>query len=137
MHRHRDFHHYRPSRERPVPLRLLCSDLVEVTWQDARPGFFQETRPAFFQKEIAVMEELGQADASLLMGVPVGKGLKVTIAIASGRTFHGIVRDCRHEPGGYLVDVRFPTPDDSASDQYRPRHFLDTSRLDWSAPEQA
>jgi hypothetical protein len=104
----------------------MCSSLVEITWE--KPGTGRA------QKEIAVIEDFAPTGAGLLMGVRVEKHLRVTIA-GDGRSFHGVVTDCRLDPGGYLVDVSFPAAENPAADQHRPKHCLDISRLDASSAE--
>src|SRR5215469_11786537 len=120
MHCHSHTLRKRSFRERRKGTRLLCSSLVRIHWQDTRTGFVRD--------EVAVMEDFAPTGTRLLMGLPVEKDSKVTIAVGSGQGFHGVVQHCKLDAGGYLVGVEFPTEANPAAVEYRPEHFLDVSR---------
>jgi hypothetical protein len=107
----------RSSQNRRSVNRLLCSDLIRVTWTDES----QHTH-----EELAVLEDFSSRGASLFLGVPIPEGATITLYTEGGEVL-GVCRHCGLAPNGYLAGLSF----ESGVKSYVPRHLLDTSRLDF------
>ncbi len=101
-------------------IRLLCSDLVQMTWKDG----FRQTR-----KEFAVLENVSRAGASLLAGVPIANGTRLRL-VAPNADFTGVTRYCNHVTNGYLVGVSFDVESLWSENKYVPEHLLDPRELE-------
>lgn len=109
------------SCERRKGKRLLCSDLVRISWTDG-PGRFQE---------IAVLENLSIAGVGVFMGVPIPNHAGIQME-SNGITLRGAVKRCCFRENGYLIGIELD--DDSKWAQqpgngFVPAHLLDLSRL--------
>jgi hypothetical protein len=111
--------------ERRQSKRLLCSDLVQIHWQEPDGSEF---------REIAILENLSVACIGLFAGVPIPEGTDVRVT-AKDVQFTGRVRECVFRENGYIVGLeldgqsRNGAPD---SKDFLPHHLLDVSALDWS-----
>jgi hypothetical protein len=113
----------RRSCERRGSKRLLCSDLVQVSWQNANGERF---------REIAILENLSLSGVGLFAGVPLPPGMKVDLA-GSEAVLTGRVKQCAFRENGYVVGIELD--DDSKWAQepgcaFVPQHLLDVSLLD-------
>jgi hypothetical protein len=103
--------------ERRARRRLLCSDLVQVSWSAA-----DNARSC----EVVILENLAETGAGLFAGVPIPIGTNVQLLLGEDR-FEGCVRTCLFRQNGYLIGVELthcfqPTK--------RPEHLLDVELLD-------
>jgi hypothetical protein len=108
------------GRERRGESRLLCSDLVRVSWLDG---------PSRGRTEFAVLENVSASGASVLSGVPVAGGVRLRI-VAPGSGFTGITRHCNRVGNGYLVGIVFDPGCRWSENAYIPEHLLDPSALE-------
>jgi len=105
--------------ERRSEVRLLCADMVDVTWQD-RLG---RTRQA-----TALLEDISPCGACLQFEVPVPPAAELHMTLSQG-TLEGIVRYCVYREIGYFVGVQFAESSRWSRGQFEPQHLLDLERL--------
>ena len=74
--------------------RLLCSDLVRVSWMEAEIRY----------SEVAVLENLSLAGVGLFTGVPVPEHAPIQIASKRG-VLTGVVKNCGFRENGYVIGV--------------------------------
>lgn len=108
------------GRERRGEFRLLCSDLVRLSWLDG---------PSRGRTEFAVLENVSAAGASVLAGVPVADGSRLRI-LAPQTEFTGTARHCSRVDNGYLVGIAFDPDCRWSENSYVPEHLLDPANLD-------
>lgn len=110
--------------ERRGSKRLLCSALVQVTWQ-AENGVSHS--------EVAILENLSLSGVGVFTGVPVPQGAEITLA-GEQTLMTGTVKQCMFRENGYIVGIELN--DDSKSAQqsgpaFVPEHLLDVSLLEF------
>lgn len=102
--------------------RLLCSDLVRLSW----------TEPSGCPRhEVAVLENLSLAGVALFSGVPVPEDSSIEIA-SDGARLNGFVRRCGFRENGYLLGVELDADSRWAQQPnsgFLPEHLLDVSLL--------
>jgi len=107
------------ARERRSEVRMLCADLVEISWQDPS-GRIGEAP--------AVLEDISTSGACLHLdhSLPLD-------AVVSWRSpkigFRGCVRYCAYREVGYFVGVRFDANSKWSKRRFVPQHLLDPRRL--------
>lgn len=122
----REAHTAKPKRyacERRRAKRLLCSDLVQVSWQDAKGDHF---------REVAILENLSLSGVGLFTGVPVPADVDIRLAGAHA-DLTGRVRQCTFRENGYIVGIELHDDSRWAQEPGRafvPQHLLDVSLLD-------
>lgn len=102
--------------ERRARKRLLCSDLVQISWigsNDSR------------HSEIVILENLSTDGAGLFTGVPLPEGIAVQLAVRD-RQLTGIVRQCQFRQNGYIIGLQLTSP---VAETLVPEHLLDPSLL--------
>jgi hypothetical protein len=77
--------------------RLLCSELVDVSWTDHRGRL---------RTGLGNMEEISHSGTCLFMDEPVSSGSVLRI-LHSTVEFQGLVRYCKHREFGYFLGVEF------------------------------
>ena len=120
-------HRRRITCEKRGSKRLLCSDLVRVSW----------TEEGALRCEVAVLENLSQAGAGLFAGVPLPEQAPIEIASKRG-TLRGNVKRCQYRENGYLIGVDLDAGSRWAQqpgsgflpDQLLPEHLIDIALLD-------
>jgi hypothetical protein len=109
--------------ERRGSKRLLCSDLVQVRWND------DNGREC---GEIAILENLSLAGVGLFTGVPIPQDVTVRIR-GHEKELVGRVKQCAFRENGYIVGLELD-PDSQWAQQpgqeFMPQHLLDVSLLD-------
>lgn len=107
--------------ERRQSKRLLCSDLVQLAWQqpDGTP-----------YGEIAILENVSMAGVGLFTGVPIPNGTLVRIA-AKDVELTGTVKQCTFRENGYIVGLELDEKLRRSSGDFLPQHLLDVSLLDF------
>ena len=105
--------------EQRSEVRMLCADLVEVSWKD-RAG---KTRKAH-----AILEDISAAGACLQLERPVPLGASMHWR-SPKKEFNGSVRYCKYWEIGYYVGVQFDSASKWSKKAYRPQHLLDLERL--------
>ena len=107
--------------ERRTERRLLCSNLVEVSWS----GMNGHRRT-----EIGVLENLSREGIGLCLypGTPLERGIELSIG-ANQMEFTGCVMQCNARENGYFVRLRLAVPREWA-DGFVPEHLFDVTLLD-------
>lgn len=105
--------------ERRSEVRLLCADLVQVSWKDQKGKRHQAS---------ALLEDISVSGACIQTEVPVPIG-----AVVRWRTpkkdFQGFVRYCEYREIGYFAGVEFDSGSKWSKQSFRPRHLLDVKQL--------
>ena len=109
--------------ERRGSKRLLCSDLVQLSWQDAKGKYF---------REVAILENLSLSGVGLFTGVPIPHNAEIRLAGVEA-VLNGRVKQCVFRENGYIIGIELN--DDSKWAQepgchFVPQHLLDVSLLD-------
>jgi len=105
--------------ERRTEVRMLCADLVEVTWKtpSGRKG-----------RATGVLEDISASGACLQLETPVPVGAQLEWR-SPKREFSGEVRYCVYREIGYFVGVEFASASKWSKKTYRPQHLLDLKKL--------
>ena|ERR1035438_3187707 len=107
-------------KERRLEHRMLCADLVEVSWLDK----MGESRSA-----IANLEDISPEGACLMMETPVPLEFLLHVRSLRG-DFTGCVRYCQYDPEcGYSLGLEFDEGSHWSARKFRPRHMLDPHAL--------
>jgi hypothetical protein len=99
--------------------RLMCADMIEVSWQDASA----RTRSA-----TAVLEDISKTGACLQLESPLPVGSQVGWS-SEERSFSGVVRYCTFREIGYFAGVEFEPDSKWTPESYLPAHLLDVTTL--------
>jgi hypothetical protein len=99
--------------------RMLCADMVEVSWKD------QAGRK---KSATGLLEDISPSGACLQLEMPVRLGIAIRWGTAD-HEFSGIVRYCVYREIGYFVGVEFPADFRWSKKAYRPQHLLDLKKL--------
>ena len=113
----------RQSCERRGSKRLLCSDLVQLSWQDLKGGHY---------REVAILENLSLSGVGLFTGVPLPENTEIRLAGAEA-VLTGRVKQCVFRENGYVVGIELNDDSKWAQDPgcaFLPQHLLDVSLLD-------
>jgi hypothetical protein len=105
--------------ERRSEARLLCADMVELTWLDAGGSS---------GCAIALLEDISASGACLQLEKPVPIAAEVRWR-SPKHDFTGRVRYCVYREIGYFVGVEFQKNSQWSRKSYRPQHLLDLKRL--------
>lgn len=105
--------------ERRVETRMLCSELVEVHWEDA-----QGRR----RKAVANLEDISAGGLCLQMDGPIRLHTVVRICHPKGE-FRGIVRYCLYREIGYFLGVQFLPGSAWSPEEFQPQYLLDLRTL--------
>ena len=105
--------------EKRSEIRLLCADMVEVTWRDGNG----RTRRA-----TGVLEDISPCGACVQLETPIEAGAEATIACAQGR-MEGVVRYCAYREIGYFVGIQFEEDNRWSRERFEPQHLLDLERF--------
>lgn len=110
-----------PESERRTERRLLCSNLVQVSWSAVNGQRHQE---------VGVLEDLSKNGFGLSLHtdsrLACGTGISI---VANGKQFTGSVTHCRLREGGYHVGFQLDEDCEGFAD---PEHLLDVAALDLS-----
>lgn len=106
-------------RERRTEVRMLCADLVEVSWKAASGRTV---------KAQAVLEDISAAGACLQLETSVP--LESVVRWHSPKKeFSGVVRYCVYREIGYFVGVQFDFDSRWSKNVFCPQHLLDMERM--------
>jgi hypothetical protein len=105
--------------ERRSEVRMMCADMVEVSWKDRRGKTM---------RGIALLEDISPSGVCLQLEVPVPLGAEIRWD-SPGHEFSGHVRYCSYREIGYFVGVELHTDSRWSKTTYRPKHLLDPRRL--------
>jgi hypothetical protein len=105
--------------DRRIEARLLCADMVEVTWESASGEAQQAT---------ALLEDISPSGACLHLEVDVRVGSLIRWR-SPKQEFLGVVRHCEYQEIGYFVGVEFAPGSRWSRRSYEPEHLLDVQGL--------
>jgi hypothetical protein len=105
-------------RDRRTEVRMMCADMVEVTWKDGngRTG-----------RTMALLEDISRSGACLQLETSLPVGAEIQWG-SPGHHFNGHVRHCLYREIGYFVGVELAGCQWSKT-AYQPRHLLEMGRL--------
>jgi hypothetical protein len=105
--------------EKRAEHRLLCSELVDVSWTDHR-GRQQEA--------LANLEDISQSGVCLQLDDPVQLNTVLRIRHAKGE-LQGSVRYCLYREIGYFLGAEFLPGCQWWQEAFKPQHLLDLRTL--------
>jgi PilZ domain len=105
--------------ERRCEVRMLCADMVKVSWKDA----LGKRRRA-----VGLLEDISPSGACLQLETAVPKGAEIRWA-SPKQEFSGHVRYCVYREIGYFVGVEFEAGSHWSKRTYKPQHLLDLQQL--------
>jgi len=98
---------------------MLCSELVEVQWQD---------RQGRQRRILANLEDISVSGVCLQMDDPIRLDTVVRIHHPKGE-FQGTVRYCLYREIGYFLGVQFLPGHGWSPEDYQPQYLLDLRTL--------
>jgi hypothetical protein len=107
------------TQNRRGPNRLLCAELVELSWLD------QSGRS---HHRVANLEDISLSGVCLQVESPIPSGTSLSVSYGDGELL-GTVRYCRYEGMGYFLGVELADGCRWSSQHYRPEHLLDPHDL--------
>lgn len=107
-------------KERRIDPRLLCADLVQVSWKDASGREW---------KRVANLEDISISGICVQVERPILPGLTVNVSYDHGK-FSGIVRYCLFRDIGYFLGIEFDEGCRWSKKHFRPRHLLNPRDLE-------
>jgi PilZ domain len=105
--------------ERRSEVRMLCADVVEVSWKDEKGRK---------RKATGLLEDISASGACLQLETPVPMGAAIRWDCPK-QPFTGTVQYCVYREIGYFVGVEFDPTTKWSKRRYRPQHLLDLSQL--------
>ncbi len=105
--------------ERRVDARMLCSELVDVSWRDTHGRQ---------RKAMANLEDISISGVCLQLDIPLPLNTRLHILHPRGE-FQGNVRYCLYREIGYFLGVQFAPGCAWSPDAYQPSHLLDLRTL--------
>ena len=105
--------------ERRTEFRMLCADMLNVTWTDRSGRQRQST---------ALLEDISPSGACLQFESPIPPETPVHIECAD-RPLEGKVRYCVYREIGYFVGVEFMPGYRWSRRRYQPEHCLDLQQF--------
>lgn len=105
--------------ERRATVRMMCSELVLVQWEDPPGNGCTAT---------GILEDISGTGACVQLEVPVSEGARLSIR-PPGVSLRGTVRYCVFREAGYFVGLRFDDDCKLAVSEYRPQHLIDPLAL--------
>lgn len=105
--------------ERRSEVRMLCADVVEVSWMD--PSGDE-------RRAMALLEDISESGACLQLESSVPLAVEVHWR-SPKQEFTGAVRYCVYREIGYFVGVEFEPSSKWNRKVFKPQHLLDLKRL--------
>lgn len=105
--------------DRRLESRMMCADLVEVTWTE-------ESGPR--RRAIANLEDISLCGACIQMDHAIPLHSTVRIGYGSGE-LRGKVRYCVFREIGYFAGIEFDAKSRWSKSDFEPRHLLDPMHL--------
>jgi hypothetical protein len=105
--------------ERRTEVRMLCADMVEVTWKDHVGKWSTVT---------GLLEDISTSGACLQLdkAAPLGAVIRWK---SRESEFTGRVRYCLYREIGYFVGVEFISGSKWSESSFRPQHLLDLQKF--------
>jgi hypothetical protein len=105
--------------ERRAKFRMMCADMLEVSWTDRRGNT---------QSAAALLEDISETGACLQLETPVAIGSEIRWS-CPGQELVGHVRYCDYQETGYFVGVEFDAASQWSPSLYEPQHLLDLQTI--------
>jgi hypothetical protein len=105
--------------ERRTDPRLLCAELVQVSWKDASGRK---------RRRIANLEDISLTGICLQMESRLPEGALLSMQYGDGELV-GTVRYCTFRDNAYFVGIRFEDGCRWSTNHFRPQHLLDPREL--------
>ncbi|MGA8028298.1 MAG: hypothetical protein WB992_14235 [Bryobacteraceae bacterium] len=105
--------------ERRTDTRLLCAELVEVTWKD---------KSGRQQRRVANLEDISLEGICLQVENPMLAETAVTMRYGDGELV-GVVRYCSFRDDAYFLGIQFGEGCRWSTQHFRPQHLLDPREL--------
>jgi hypothetical protein len=105
--------------DRRTDPRLLCAELVEITWTD------KSGRP---RRKIANLEDISLSGICLQVETGVPEGTLLSMRYGDGELV-GTVRYCAFRDAAHFLGVRFEEGCRWSTQHFRPQHLLDPREL--------
>jgi hypothetical protein len=107
------------SQNRREDNRLLCAELVELTWRD------ESGRE---RRRVANLEDISLSGICLQVESPIPAGTAIDMHYGDGKLV-GTIRYCRYQEMGYFLGVELVEGCRWSSQHFQPQHLLDPSEL--------
>lgn len=106
--------HLSASKDQRRSERLMCSELVEIAFQDQTGRWVRET---------GVIEDVGSNGLGVSLGIPVSVGRQVAV---SNARFHSnaTIKHCAPEEDSYLLGLEFSGGFEWDKADWEPEHLL-------------
>ncbi len=105
--------------ERRTDNRLLCAELVEVSWKD--DGGRRRQR-------VANLEDISLSGICLQLEQEVDPGTAISVSYGDGELV-GIVRYCVYRDIGYFLGIQLEEGCRWSTQHFKPQHLLDPLEL--------
>ena len=105
--------------EKRAETRMLCSELVDVWWEDSTGRS---------HKALANLEDISLSGVCLQLDDPVPLDTVLRISHPNGE-FQGDVRYCLFREIGYFLGVQFAPGCEWSPEAFKPQHLLDLREL--------
>ena len=111
--------------ERRIEPRMMCADLVDVTWRDTKNN---ERRTIANLEDISISGACLQVDEELPLGTPV------EITYPTG-ALAGVVKYCVYREIGFFLGVEFEDQKKWNALRFKPQYMFDPRQLMDVEPE--
>lgn len=105
--------------ERRIDNRLLCADLVEVSWED------ESGRK---KRRVANLEDISLSGICVQMEKELPIGTAITMSYGDGELV-GVVRYCTYRDIGYFLGIQLEDGCRWSTQHFKPQHLLDPGEL--------
>lgn len=105
-------------RERRSEVRMLCADVIEVSWKVGSRR----------QEAVGLLEDISQSGACLQMESPIPIGTEIEWD-SPYQKFAGTVCYCTYREIGYFVGVKFQDGTQWSEEVFQPDHLLDVEKI--------
>jgi hypothetical protein len=105
--------------ERRSEVRMMCADMVEVSWKD---------RQGKSRRATALLEDISASGVCLQLDIPLPRGAEVCWD-CSRRKYNGYVQYCVYRETGFFIGVRMQPGSRWSKRAYQPQHMLDLRKL--------
>jgi hypothetical protein len=103
------------KRERRVHKRLLCAELVEVTWSD---------RQGKQNRRVANLEDVSKSGLCLQLECAIYSGTEIRMSY-KGSVFSGMVRYTVYRDNAYFIGIELDQENQWSFRRFAPEHLLD------------
>jgi hypothetical protein len=105
--------------ERRNESRLMCAELVEVTWTDVTGRL---------RKRVANLEDISLSGVCLQVESPILRGTQVKVQYGDGELV-GSIRYCTSRDMAFFLGIQFEDGCKWSTKHFRPQHLLDPQLL--------